>query len=129
MKRKIVCVLLSVALICSTVCTASAAIHYFSLSDNRTSHTRATVSAYGVFKRPATTCSVKIVLQEKYNGSWRTAKGVPVTAVKKNGKNRQSISLTYNFTLKKGKVYRQKTTFTDTSNGTTCKTTYRSGSF
>ena len=91
--------------------------------------TSGNVSAYASFDRKATSASCTITLQEKYNGAWRNATGVPVKIYRKTITNSYSISAARTFTLVKGKVYRAKIRFVDTnSTGTYYKTRY-TGSF
>lgn len=72
---------------------------------------------------------VAVYTQEKYNGAWRNATGVPVKIYRKTITNSYSISAARTFTLVKGKVYRAKIRFVDTnSTGTYYKTRY-TGSF
>ena len=66
-----------------------------------------------------------VYTQEKYNGAWRNATGVPVKIYRKTITNSYSISAARTFTLVKGKVYRAKIRFVDTnSTGTYYKTRY-----
>lgn len=95
----------------------------------RISSTSGSVSAHASFSKKASKASCTITLQEKYNGSWRTATGLPVKSYVKTVYNAYSISASRTFTLNSGKVYRAKIVFTDTnSNGTYSKTCY-TGSF
>ena len=94
---------------------------------SRKSNTSGSVSAYAGFDVKATKATCTITLQEKYNGSWRTASGLSVTSYSKTVYNAYSISASKTFTLKSGKVYRAKVVFTDTnSSGTHVKTHYSS---
>lgn len=96
---------------------------------SRISSTSGSVSAYGSFDVKATRASCSITLQEKYNGSWRTATNIPVITYVKTATNCYTISASRTFTLNSGKVYRAKIVFTDTnSSGTHMKTRY-TGSF
>lgn len=96
---------------------------------SRNSKTSGSVSAYGSFNVKATKATCTITLQEKYNGSWRTATNIPVVSYVKTEYNVYSIAASRTFTLNSGKVYRAKVVFTDTnSSGTSIKTVY-SGSF
>lgn len=95
----------------------------------RKSNTSGSVSAYAGFDVKATKATCTITLQEKYNGSWRTATNIPVVSYVKTSYNVYSISASRTFTLNSGKVYRAKVIFMDTnSSGTHSKTCY-SGSF
>ena len=96
---------------------------------SRYSATSCNVSAFAVFSKTASKATCTITLQEKYNGSWRTATGLPVHSYVKIVYNKSSITAGKTFTLKSGKVYRAKIVFTDTnSSGTSYKTRY-TGSF
>lgn len=91
----------------------------------RNSSTSGNVGAYAGFDRKATEASCTITLQEKYNGSWRSATNVPVKIYKRTVYNSYSISASKTFTLVKGKVYRAKIGFIDkNSTGTYVKTRY-----
>jgi hypothetical protein len=93
----------------------------------RESNTKASVTGYAIFTQKASTAKCSIYLQEKYNGSWRTATGIPVIAYIKTVNDTKTILATRTFTVAKGKVYRAKVTFTDTnSSGTYTKTRYTS---
>ena len=106
-----------------------ASVDSVSVSADRTSNTKADVSAYATFNKTATTASCTIFLQEKYNGSWRTATGLSTTSYTKTVYGKNSISAGKTFTLISGKVYRAKIVFQDTnSSGTYYKTVY-TGSF
>ena len=95
----------------------------------RKSSTQGLVTASASFGTKASTAKCTITLQEKYNGSWRTATGVPVISYIKTVKNTYSITASKTFTLKSGKVYRAKVVFSDTISGTTYYKTHYSGSF
>lgn len=95
----------------------------------RYSGTSGKVSAYASFDKKATSATCTITLQEKYNGSWRTATGVPVKIYSKTVYNSYSITSSKTFTLVKGKVYRAKISIIDkNSSGSYYKTLY-TGSF
>lgn len=96
---------------------------------DRTSNTKGTVTAYALFTKTVSKAVCQIYLQEKYNGSWRTATGVPTTAYSKTVYKKNSIAAAKTFTLKKGKVYRAKIVFADTTNGNTTTKTRYTGSF
>lgn len=100
-----------------------------SVSTDRLSNTSGKISAYATFTGTASTAVCKIYLQEKYNGSWRTATGLGTVTYTKTAYNTRSISAGKTFTLIKGKVYRAKVVFFDTRNGTTSTKTHYSGSF
>lgn len=92
---------------------------------SRHSGTSGSVTAYASFNAKATKASCTITLQEKYNGSWRTATGLPVKAYSKSVSNSYSIAASKTFTLKSGKTYRAKAYIIDTtSSGTYYKTIY-----
>lgn len=96
-----------------------------SVGTTRHSPTSGTVSAYGSFSKTVSKATCTITLQEKYNGSWRTATGIPVKSYVKTVYNKNYISAGRTFTLKSGTVYRAKAVFDD---GSSMKT-YYSGSF
>lgn len=111
----------------SGVSTMSVDSSYIGAS--RYSGTSGKVSASAGFTRKASRATCSITLQEKYNGSWRTATGLPVRAYVKTVYDTYSISASRTFTLKSGTVYRAKIVFSDTnSSGTYFKTRY-TGSF
>lgn len=95
----------------------------------RHSPTSGTVDAYAHFSGTATKAVCYIYLQESYNGSWRTATGVPTTLYTKTATNCNSIAASKTFTLVSGKTYRAKIVFTDTIGGTTYTKTRYTGSF
>ncbi|MFR4021155.1 MAG: hypothetical protein ACLT07_09045 [Clostridia bacterium] len=96
---------------------------------SRLSSTSGSVSASASFDQKASKATCTIILQEKYNGSWRTATGLPAYSYVKTASNTYSISASKTFTLKSGTVYRAKVVFSDTnSTGTYYQTKY-SGSF
>ena len=81
------------------------------------------------FDEKATKATCTIILQEKYNGSWRTATGLPAYSYVKSASNTYTISASKAFTLKSGTVYRAKVVFADTnSSGTHYQSKY-TGSF
>lgn len=99
------------------------------IGTTRYSGTSGNVSAYACFSKTASKATCTIKLQEKYNDTWRTATGLSVNTYIKTVYDKTSISAGKTFTLKSGKVYRAKITFSDTnSNGTFYKTRY-TGSF
>ena len=105
--------------------TASAKTTSNAIGSTRISSTKASVSAYGSFDKKAKEAVCTIGLQEKYNGSWRSATGLSKKSYTKTVKNASSISASYKFTVKKGKVYRAKIVFTDTnSSGSYIKVRY-----
>ncbi|MBR6799397.1 MAG: hypothetical protein IKM63_04920 [Firmicutes bacterium] len=95
----------------------------------RNSNVSGTVTAYAMFTNTASKSVCCIYLQEKYNGSWRTATGLGTTSYVKTAYNTNSISAAKTFTLIKGKVYRAKIVFNDTINGSTYTKTRYTGSF
>lgn len=100
-----------------------------SISADRLSNTSGTVSAYARFTTTASKAVCYIYLQEKYNGSWRTATGLGTTSYVRTSYNCNSISAGKTFTLISGKVYRAKIVFADTINGTLSTKTRYTGSF
>lgn len=99
------------------------------INADRLSNTSGKVTAYAAFSGTASTAVCIIYLQEKYNGSWRTATGLGTTSYTKTAYNTKSISASKTFTLISGKVYRAKIVFTDTINGTLYTKTKYTGSF
>ncbi len=95
----------------------------------RHSGTSGTVNAYAMFSGTASKAICAIYLQEKYNGSWRTATGLTTTSYKKTVYNQNSIAASKTFTLKSSKTYRAQIVFTDTVNGTTYTKTRYTGAF
>lgn len=100
-----------------------------SVGASRISSTKGSVSAYGSFNTKATKATCTITLQEKYNGSWRTATNVPVKTYIKTVYNSFAVSASKTFTLNSGKVYRAKITFSDTNSSGTHSTIRYTGSF
>lgn len=96
---------------------------------SRISSTKGSVSASASFNTKATKATCTIILQEKYNGSWQTATGIPVFSYVKTTKNVYSISASKTFTLKSGKVYRAKIVISDTNSGGTYYRTSYTGAF
>lgn len=96
---------------------------------SRISSTKGRVSVNASFSAKASTAKCAITLQEKYNGSWRTATGIPVISYIKTVNNAYSISASKTFTLKSGKVYRAKIVISDTISGSTYYRTSYTGSF
>lgn len=95
----------------------------------RISSTSGSVSAYASFDIKATKATCTITLQEKYNGSWRTATGLPAYSYVKTEYNTYSVAASKTFTLKSGTVYRAKIVFADTNSSGTHYTTKYTGSF
>lgn len=129
MKRKIVLIVLALVLAFGAVSVVNAEVATASLSADRLSNTSASVSAWAGFDGVKDSVTCKITLQEKYNGSWRTATGVSKTTASLTKKNTSTILLSTKFTLVKGKVYRIKAKFTDKDGSRTTSSTYYSGSF
>lgn len=100
-----------------------------SVGTTRHNSTSGTVNAYATFTSKASKAVCVIYLQEKYNGSWRTATGLGTTLYTKTAYNCKSITAGKTFTLKSGKVYRAKVVFTDVINGVTSIKTRYTGSF
>lgn len=96
---------------------------------DRLSNTSGKAGAYAGFNKKATKATCTMTLQEKYNGSWRTATNVPVTVYKKITYDTYSIAASKTFTLIKGKVYRVKFLITDTNSSGTYYLTKYSSSF
>jgi len=96
---------------------------------DRLSNTSGKVTAYSSFSKTASSATCIISLQEKYNGSWRTATGLGTTSYLKTAYNTKSITSSKTFTLIKGKTYRAKVVFRATINGTIYSKTHYSGAF
>lgn len=96
---------------------------------SRISSTSGSVSAYANFDQKASKATCTITLQEKYNGSWRTATGLSVYSYIKNEYNTYSVTASKTFTLKSGTTYRAKVVFTDTNSSGTHSITRYTGSF
>ncbi|MCI8645944.1 MAG: hypothetical protein HFE76_03875 [Firmicutes bacterium] len=129
MKRKCVLMILALVVIFGSVSVASAYAGAGNIHVSRTSNTSASVSADISYTKVLTSCTNTITLQEKYNGSWRTATGVPVKTVTKTKHNTRTLALPYTFTLVKGKVYRVKAVFTSQDGSTSKVITCHSGTF
>ena len=99
------------------------------VNTDRLSNTSGKVTAYAAFSGTASKAVCTIYLQERYNGSWRTATGLGTTSYTKTAYNTKSISAGKTFTLISGKTYRAKVVFHDTINGTISTKTHYSGSF
>lgn len=99
------------------------------VNTDRLSNTSGKVTAYAAFSGTASRAVCTITLQEKYNGSWRTATGLGTISYTKTAYNSNSISAGKTFTLISGKVYRAKVLVTHTISGSTSSKTYYSGSF
>lgn len=127
--RLLLLVILAVVIALGSVSVASADVAVANIDVARNSNTEGEVYANAVFNDLVDSCSVKIVLQEKYNGSWRTATGVPTSSVTLNKGRTYDIDLFYTFTLVKGKVYRAKAVYTDTVYSLTYTNTYYSATF
>lgn len=93
--------------------TANAKTTTSSVGSTRKSATKATISAYGSFDRKATKAICTVVLQEKYSGGWRLARGLSQSSYTKKSYDTYSITVSKSFTVKSGKVYRAKVIFTD----------------
>lgn len=128
-KRRCFLVVLALVIVFGSVSMVSAYTTATGVYTKRTSNTSARATADVTHSETVATATIKMTLQEKYNGSWRTATGVPVKTVSKTKSKTSSFSLPYTFTLKKGKVYRVKAIFTS-KKGTTTKTlTLYTGAF
>lgn len=112
MKRKCILIVLALVMIFGSVSIASAYTSSATTHTNRISNTVANVSADITYNTTVDRCNIKITLQEKYNGSWRTATGVPVRTVSKTKTKVKRMTLVYQLTLNKGKIYRIKSVFT-----------------
>ena len=100
-----------------------------SIGRTRHSSTSGNVTAYAAFTKKATRASCTITLQEKYNGSWRTATGIPVKVYNKTVYNAYAIAASKTFALKKGRVYRAKIYFIDKNSAGTYGKTIYTGAF
>lgn len=129
MKRKFVLVLLALVMVFGSVSVVSAYGAAADIYTNRISNTSANVDADVIYNTTVDTCTIKLTLQEKYNGSWRTATGVPVKTVSKTGKKVCSFDLFYKFTLVKGKVYRIKAEFSSKKGSSGLNLSRYTGSF
>lgn len=129
MKRKFVLVLLALVMVFGSVSIVSAYGAAGNVYTNRTSNTSATVRADILYGTTVDTSTIKLTLQEKYNGSWRTATGVPVKTVSKTEKKDSSFTLAYRFTLLKGKVYRIKADFSSKAGSSSLNLARYTGSF
>lgn len=129
MKRKFVLIVLALMLAFGAVSVVNAKVTSASVAADRTSNTSASTSASANFDGIKDSVKCTITLQEKYNGSWRTATGLSKTRVSKTKTDTTVILLSSKFTLKKGKVYRIKAKFTDKKGSRTTSSTYYSGSF
>lgn len=96
---------------------------------DRLTNTSGKVTAYATFSKNASSATCVIYLQEKYNGSWRTATGLGTTSYTKTVSNSNSIAAGKTFTLIKGKTYRAKVVFKATISGTIYSKTHYSGAF
>ena len=96
---------------------------------DRLSNTSGTVTGYATFSKNATNATCTIYLQEKYNGSWRSATGLGTTSYIKTTSNANSIYAGKTFTLRSGKTYRAKVVFNATISGTVYSKTHYSGAF
>lgn len=128
-KRRCFLVVLALVIVFGSVSVVSAYSTITEVRTSRTSNTSAQVIANVTYSATVSTATIKTTLQEKYNGTWRTATGVPVKIVSKTASKTSGFNLRYTFTLKKGKVYRMKTTFTSKKGTTTKTTTSYTGAF
>ncbi|WP_415930803.1 hypothetical protein [Zhenpiania hominis] len=129
MKRKFVLIVLALVLAFGAVSVVNAKVMTATINTNRTSNTSATITANANFDGIKDSCTCKITLQEKYNGSWRKATGVTKKTASVTKTDRASILFSTKFTLIKGKVYRVKVAFTDKKGTRTITSTYYSGTF
>lgn len=100
-----------------------------SLGTYRDSATLGTTYVDVTFSGVASSYTVTVTLQEHYNGSWRTATGVPKTTDSESGKNTIGTFFTSSWTLQASKAYRMKVYIKDVVNGVTYTTTCYSDSF
>ncbi len=128
-KRRLVIAILALVVVFGSVSVASAYTTSATVSTNRTSNTSADVVGCVDHTTTVKTATIKLTLQEKYNGSWRIATGVPVKTVSKTKSNTDGFMLPYTFTLKKGKVYRIKADCSSKKGTTTKIITVYSGNF
>lgn len=128
-KRRLVIAILALVVVFGSVSVASAYTTFATVATNRISNTSAEAAARVDHSITVKTATIKMTLQEKYNGSWRTATGVPVRTVSKTKSNTDGFMLTYTFTLKKGKVYRIKADCSGKRGTTTKINTVYSGAF
>lgn len=129
MKRKCLFLVIALVLVFGSVSVVSAYTTSANVTAKRTSNTSANVSADVTYSSIVDTCTIKITLQEKYNGSWRTATGVSVKTVSRTRNNVRSLTLPYTFTLIKGKVYRTKNVFTSKKGSSSVSRTLYSSVF
>lgn len=129
MKRKFVLVLLALVMVFGSVSVVSAYGASGNVYTNRTSNTSASVAANILYNTTVDTCTIKLTLQEKYNGSWRTATNVPIKTVSKTEKKDASFTLAYKFTLIKGKIYRIRADFSSKAGSSSLNLTRYTGSF
>lgn len=129
MRRKVVLLILALVVVFGSVSVVSAYSAAANVYTERTSNTSANVRADILYTTTVDTCKIKLTLQEKYNGSWRTATGVPVKTVSKTSKKGYSFTLAYKFTLVKGKVYRIKAEYSSESGTSGLTVTRYTGSF
>ncbi len=128
-KRRCFLVILALVIVFGSVSVVSAYTSIATVATNRISNTSGRVSADISYSSVLDSCTNKITLQEKYNGTWRTATGVPVKTVSRTKSNVRTLVLPYTFTLIKGKVYRAKCVFTSKKGSTTRTKTVYSNSF
>lgn len=129
MKRKCLFLVIALVLVFGSVSVVSAYTSSATVAVNRTSNTSARTSADITYTTTVDSATNKITLQEKYNGSWRTATGVSVKTVSRTKSKVRSLSFPYTFTLVKGKVYRIKAVFTSKKGSTTISKTLYSSTF
>lgn len=111
-KRRCFLVILALVIVFGSVSVVSAYTGSATVYVSRINNTSARVSASITFNTTVTSCTTKITLQERYNGSWRTATGVPVRTISKTQSKVRTMTLPYTVTLVKGKIYRIKATYT-----------------
>ncbi len=128
-KRRCLLAVLALVIVFGSVSVASAYTTVAEVRTSRTSNTSGRIISDVTYSTIVTTATIKMTLQEKYNGAWRTATGVPVKTVSQTKTNTRGFRLPYTLSLKKGKIYRIKSAFTS-KKGTSTKTfTLYSGAF
>ena len=103
MKRKFVLIVLALVLAFGAVSVVNAEVINATISTNRLSNTSAKITTDATFDGIKDSCSCKITLQEKYNGSWRKATGVT-----KKLHQKLPIALLVSFSLQTLPLLREK---------------------
>lgn len=123
-KRTLLCIILALVIALGSVSVVSAEAPVVSVVTERLSNTSGEISVCAEFDEIFSSCSVKVILQEKYNNSWRTATGVPEYTILASYSYNDFILFCRKLTLVKGKVYRIKVVITDKIGTTTTSNTY-----